>query len=160
MPGQLTTQTGNLSPWYRWSNAGISFSCSIRGCVTPPGDVWQPDNCMLKRHLQGSHCIPSTGIQNEQGRDGLNLPELVRYWRRKAFNKETSTNICTSFLWKRKLNNWMWRKTIRETLHNQGPLKEVTFKLSPGGYTKMREGHSRHREQHEQKLQCRRQTYE
>lgn len=56
--------------------AGFNFKCSRRGYVTPPGDVWQPDNCILKRHLWGSNCIPSTSNQGAQRGEGLNLRSL------------------------------------------------------------------------------------
>lgn len=97
MAGQLTAQTGNLSPWYRWPHAGFSFTCSKGGSVASRGDAWQPNNCMLKRHLWGSYCIPSTRIQGGQGRGGLRLQRLAFQGVRRAVKKQKSTNIfkCT-----------------------------------------------------------------
>lgn len=99
MAGQLTAQTGNLSPWYRWPHAGFTSSCSRGGSDTSRGSVWQPDNCMLKRHSWGgSYCIPSPGIQGGQGRGGLRLLwGLAFQGVRRAVKKQKSTNIfkCT-----------------------------------------------------------------
>lgn len=70
----------------------------MRGSVSVAGEealshlreMYDPTTCMLKRHLWGSYCIPSTGIQGGQDRGAI--PGVKR-----AVKKQKSTNIfkCT-----------------------------------------------------------------
>lgn len=64
------------------------------GSVAHWKDGLQLNNCMLKRHVWGSYCISSTGIQGKQGRGNLGLQGFASQW---AVNKQMSTNIfgCT-----------------------------------------------------------------